>query len=119
MTLSTRTLTPGTVYRTRPTDALLAFLSACDAAATDPHHRDEPLDLASAFHPADYRGVIGTLWRTRDNPEIAEAFYATVTWNGTRPPDTDATTLNHVLRRYRNSYPALPTHCGAHIHTGM
>lgn len=112
---------PAFVYDIRPAHAELAFLSACDTALTDPSYLDEPLNLASAFHLAGFRGVIGTLWHTRDSPEIAEAIYRTLTAAGTKSIDTTAaaTALNTALRHSRDAYPALPTRWASHIHVGL
>jgi CHAT domain-containing protein len=104
----------------RITQAQLAFLSACDTAGPDPALVDEPLNLASAFHLAGFRSVIGTLWHTADSAETASAVYSTLTAAGTRPADTSAAAfvLNETLRRMRDAYPAVPTRWAAHVHVG-
>ncbi|MFF4733484.1 CHAT domain-containing protein [Streptomyces mirabilis] len=79
---------PSFVRDLRTTQAQLAFLSACDTASPDPALLDEPLNLASAFHLAGFRGVIGTQWHTADSTETAVAVYAALTAHGTRPADT-------------------------------
>jgi CHAT domain-containing protein len=112
---------PSFVRGLRTTQAQLAFLSACDTAGPDPELPDEPLNLASAFHLAGFRGVIGTLWHTADSTETAEAVYAALTANGTRPVDTAqaATALTETMRRMRDAYPAVPTRWAAHVHVGV
>ncbi|MBF6336503.1 CHAT domain-containing protein [Nocardia abscessus] len=111
---------PSFIHDLRTTQAQLAFLSACDTASPDPALLDEPLNLASAFHLAGFRGVIGTLWHTADSTETAEAVYAALTAHGTQPADTAeaATALTETLRRMRNTYPAVPTRWAAHVHVG-
>jgi CHAT domain-containing protein len=111
---------PSFVRDLRITQAQLAFLSACDTAGPDPALLDEPLNLASAFHLAGFRGVIGTLWHTADSTETAVAVYAALTANGTRPAATaqTATALTETSRRMRDAYPAVPTRWAAHVHVG-
>ncbi|MEV4020794.1 CHAT domain-containing protein [Nonomuraea angiospora] len=111
---------PSFVHDLRITQAQLAFLSACDTAAPDPALLDEPLNLASAFHLAGFRGVIGTLWHTADSTETAVAVYAALTAHGARPAATAqaATALTETLRRMRDAYPAVPTRWAAHVHVG-
>ncbi|MEU4652096.1 CHAT domain-containing protein [Nocardia fluminea] len=120
LVLSDGMFVPSFVHDLRTTGAQLAFLSACDTAGPDPALLDEPLSLASAFHLAGFRGVIGTLWHTADSSHTAEAIYAALTDHGTRPPDTAeaATALTATLRSMRNAYPAVPTRWAAHIHVG-
>ncbi|MFJ8083043.1 CHAT domain-containing protein [Streptomyces sp. NPDC096205] len=118
--LSKGMITPSFVHDLRTTRAQLAFLSACDTAGADPELLDEPLNLASAFHLAGFRGVIGTLWQTGDNTKTAEAFYTALTEGSSQPVDLAeaATALNETLRRMRDAYPAVPTRWAAHVHVG-
>ncbi|HWD04822.1 MAG TPA: CHAT domain-containing protein [Amycolatopsis sp.] len=118
--LSDGMFVPSLLRDLRTTQAQLAFLSACDTASADAHLLDEPLNLASAFHLAGFRGVIGTLWHTADSAETARAVYAELTANGTRPADPAdaATALTATLRRTRDDYPAVPSRWAAHIHVG-
>ncbi|WP_406326783.1 CHAT domain-containing protein [Streptomyces sp. NBC_00203] len=111
---------PSFVRDLRTTQAQLAFLSACDTASPDPALLDEPLNLASAFHLAGFRGVIGTLWHTADSTETAVAVYEALTAHGTRPADTAqaATALTETSRRMRDAYTAVPTRWAAHVHVG-
>ncbi|WP_405589834.1 CHAT domain-containing protein [Streptomyces sp. NBC_01190] len=111
---------PSFVRDLRTTQAQLAFLSACDTASPDPALLDEPLNLASAFHLAGFRGVIGTQWHTADSTETAVAVYAALTAHGTRPADTAqaASALTETSRRMRDAYPAVPTRWAAHMHVG-
>ncbi|WP_327313122.1 CHAT domain-containing protein [Streptomyces sp. NBC_01235] len=118
--LSDGMFVPSFVRDLRTTQAQLAFLSACDTASPDPALLDEPLSLASAFHLAGFRGVIGTQWHTADSTETAVAVYAALTAHGTRPADTAqaAATLTETSRRMRDAYPAVPTRWAAHVHVG-
>ncbi|MFF7163173.1 CHAT domain-containing protein [Streptomyces sp. NPDC008086] len=118
--LSDGMFVPSVVRDLRTTQARLAFLSACDTASPDPALLDEPLSLASAFHLAGFRGVIGTQWHTADSTETAVAVYEALTAHGTRPADTAqaAATLTDTLRRVRDAYPAVPTRWAAHVHVG-
>ncbi|MGW6620208.1 CHAT domain-containing protein [Nocardia sp. NPDC055002] len=120
LVLSDGMFVPSFVHDLRTTRAQLAFLSACDTAGPDPALLDEPLNLASAFHLAGFRGVIGTLWHTADSSQTAEAVYAALTAHGTRAPDTAeaATALTETLRSMRNAYPAVPARWAAHVHVG-
>ena len=105
----------------RTTQAQVAFLSACDTASPDTAFLDEPLSLASAFHLAGFRGVIGTQWHTTDSTETAVAVYEALTAHGTRPVDTAqaAAALTETSRRMRDAYPAVPTRWAAHMHIGI
>jgi CHAT domain-containing protein len=118
--LSEGMFVPSFVRGLRTTRAQLAFLSACDTAGPDPALLDEPLSLASAFHLAGFRGVIGTQWHTADSTETAVAVYEALTAHGTRPADTAqaAATLTETSRRMRDAYPAVPTRWAAHVHVG-
>ncbi|MFE5480303.1 CHAT domain-containing protein [Nocardia sp. NPDC056541] len=120
LVLSDGMFVPSFVHDLRTTRAQLAFLSACDTASPDPALLDEPLNLASAFHLAGFRGVIGTLWHTADSSQTAEGVYAVLTAHGTRAPDTAeaATALAETLRTMRDAYPAVPTRWAAHVHVG-
>ncbi|RSM44605.1 CHAT domain-containing protein [Amycolatopsis balhimycina DSM 5908] len=111
---------PSFVRDLRTTRAQLAFLSACDTAGPDRTLLDEPLNLASAFHLAGFRGVIGTLWHTADSTETATAVYDALTAHGSRPADTPlaASALTETLRHMRDAYPAVPARWAAHVHVG-
>ncbi|MEV6824112.1 CHAT domain-containing protein [Amycolatopsis sp. NPDC051102] len=111
---------PSFVHDLRTTRAQLAFLSACDTAGPDAAHLDEPLNLASAFHLAGFRGVVGTLWHIGDSSETATSVYAALTEHGRRPADPGraAAALTETMRRLRDAYPALPARWAAHVHVG-
>lgn len=111
---------PSFVRDLRTTWARLAFLSACDTAGPGASLLDEPLNLASAFHLAGFRQVVGTLWHIGDSSETATAVYAALTGHGRRPADTTraAAALTETVRRQRDAYPALPTRWAAHVHVG-
>ncbi|WP_438493973.1 CHAT domain-containing protein [Streptomyces asiaticus] len=113
-------ISPSFVHDVHTTQGQLAFLSACDTASPDPALLDEPLNLASAFHLAGFRGVIGTQWHTADSTETAVAVYEALTAHGTRPADTAqaAATLTETSRRMRDAYLAVPTRWAAHVHVG-
>ncbi|GGY32352.1 CHAT domain-containing tetratricopeptide repeat protein [Streptomyces tanashiensis] len=67
--------------------AQLAYLSACNTAATRPMHLlDESIHLASAFQIAGFPHVISTLWEIDDqlSVRIADDFYARL-----RTPEDD------------------------------
>ncbi|MGW0292055.1 CHAT domain-containing protein [Streptomyces tuirus] len=114
-------LTAAHIHNARLEHGTLAFLSACDTAAGHPDLPDDPMHLASAFQLAGFRSVIGTLWPAPDNAAVAGAVYATLTTQGTRPPDTtdSAEALNTALRTARDTYPGVPTRWAAYLHTGV
>ncbi|MCT2587921.1 CHAT domain-containing protein [Actinophytocola gossypii] len=118
--LSNGMFVPSLVHGLRTTRARFAFLSACGTAGPDQELFDEPLNLASAFHLAGFRGVIGTLWHTADSAETAVAVYETLTAHGTRPADTvqAAAALTTTMRGMRDAYPAVPSRWAAHVHIG-
>ncbi|GHJ53269.1 CHAT domain-containing protein [Nonomuraea sp. TT08I-71] len=115
------TLSPHRVGSYQLERAELAFLSACGSAETHPRFTDEPLHLAAAFQLAGFRGVIGTTWRTPDSARIAASFYAGLTDDGTRPPDTAAAArvLADTVRAVRDEFPATPTRWAGHLHVGL
>ncbi|GAA5185302.1 CHAT domain-containing protein [Rugosimonospora acidiphila] len=99
----------------------LAFLSACSTAETHPTFTDEPLNLASAFQLAGFRGVIGTMWPTTDSARIARSFYAALTTDGTAPPETAAAAqaLTDTARAVRDEFPTTPTRWAGYVHVGV
>ncbi|MDX8141656.1 CHAT domain-containing protein [Lentzea sp. BCCO 10_0061] len=117
---SGETLTAVDIHHMRLEHGALAFLSACDTGKGHPDLPDEPLHLAAAFQLAGFRSVIGTLWLSPDNAAVARAVYASLTAQGTRPPDTtvSAEALNTALRMVRDTYPAAATRWVAYVHIG-
>ena len=101
----------------------LAYLSACSTSSTSPRLADEAVHLTAAFHLAGYQNVIGTLWPVNDRTatHIAAGFYARLTANGTRPPDTAiaARALHDAVRVLRGQHLTTPTYWAAHVHTGV
>jgi len=55
----------------------LAFLSACQSAATDGNLPDESIHIAASLLFAGFRGAAATMWSIadQDGPKIAEHFY--------------------------------------------
>ncbi|MGW1740061.1 tetratricopeptide repeat protein [Nocardia sp. NPDC001965] len=116
---------PFTVAALAPLDlghARLAYLSACETAATGTKLVDEAIHLASAFQLAGYPQVIGTLWTVDDeaSTEIADSFYAALTPSGGAAPDTSraAHALHDAVRTMRDIYRATPSLWAAHLHAG-
>ncbi|KAJ7440875.1 CHAT domain-containing protein [Mycena latifolia] len=84
----------------------LAFLSACDAAATGSQHlEDAAVHLTAGMLLAGYRGVIGTMWSIMDNdgPQVTRDVYAHLF--KTSPPDSmrAAEALHLAVRNLRDS----------------
>ena len=113
-------IVPSFVRDLRTATAQLAFLSACSTANPDPTLLDEPLHLASAFHLAGFRGVIGTLWYTQDSSDTAEAIYSMLTGSGTRPlnPADAAAAVTKTMRLIRDESLASPSMWASQIHIG-
>lgn len=104
--------------------ARLAYLSACNTAATAALALlDEAINLAGAFQLAGYPHVVGTLWTIDDRTalRIADDFYA-----GIKPtpaqtdPDIDraAQALHHAVRVQRDNRPGEPYWWAAYLHSG-
>ncbi|MEV7964614.1 CHAT domain-containing protein [Sphaerisporangium sp. NPDC088356] len=100
-------------------DAELAFLSACQTAATGSALTDEAIHLAAALQVVGFRHVVATLWPVYDEiaPELARLFYQRLAGE---PDASDAAeTLNHAVRRLRDAgNAALPGIWAPYIHVG-
>ncbi|WP_280423369.1 CHAT domain-containing protein [Nocardia carnea] len=116
---------PFTVAALAPLDlghARLAYLSACETAATSVELIDEAIHLTSAFQLAGYPQVIGTLWTVDDETatQIAESFYTALFDSDSAIPDTDraAHALHDAVRAVRDTFRATPSLWAAHLHAG-
>lgn len=108
-------LTVRAVARLRLQQAEFAYLSACHTAASSAKLADEAIHVASAFHLAGYRHVIGTLWAIEDQVavDIAELFYNLVSG-----PEHTAVALHSSILRMREQHPKAPSLWASHIHLG-
>jgi hypothetical protein len=102
--------------------AQLAYLSACETAATRaPALTDEAIHLASACQLAGFPHVIGTLWNVDDRVcvDIAKSFYAHLSSrDGALETDRAAHALHAAVRPVRDLFPGTPSLWAAHLHTG-
>ncbi len=98
----------------------LAFLSACQTAASSPQVLDESIHLAAAMQLLGYRHVIATLWSIYDSPapDIADTVYATLTASGTPDANHAARALHHAVTALRAKYPTDPLAWAPYLHTG-
>jgi tetratricopeptide (TPR) repeat protein len=96
------------------TNAEFAFLSACTTAIGGAHLPDEAINIATGFHLAGYRNVVGTLWRIRDDlaPEVTEQFYRNVTTKSA------AEALHQAVNAIRSAHPDLPEAWAPYVHIG-
>jgi hypothetical protein len=110
-----RLLTVLDVARLDLAGAELAFLSACSTARTSPRLADEAISLASAFHVAGYRHVIGTLWPVNDRQarEMAEMIYAAL-----ERDETVATAVHEAARSMSLRWFDKPSRWASHVHVG-
>ncbi|WP_018639586.1 CHAT domain-containing protein [Parafrankia elaeagni] len=99
-------------------DARLAFLSACSTAQSSGRLLDEAIHLASAFHLAGYRHVVGTLWPINDAlaVSITDDIYARLV--GSAPTDV-AGALHAVARQQRARLVNRPSTWASHVHIGV
>jgi CHAT domain-containing protein len=93
------------VQRNLP-NAELAFLSACDSAASNLETPDEALHLAASLQFAGFRSVVGTMWAMVDwdGPIVAGAFYSSLFGHKTEKAPSSAHALHraiNVLRRQK------------------
>lgn len=111
-------LSVGAINRLRLDRAELAYLSACSTARTGLRHSDEAVHLASAFHLAGYRHVIGSLWPIGDvaASRAAKAFYGAV--SPTCASGDFASALHGVVRSLRDEHPDWPELWASLIHSG-
>lgn len=93
----------------------LAYLSACTTASSPGQLVDEAIHIASAFHLAGFRHVIGTLWRVSDSlsSELASSVYAKIV-AGVGP----ALALHDGIAAIRRRYPANPMLWAGYVHLG-
>ncbi|WPB88020.1 CHAT domain-containing protein [Streptomyces malaysiensis] len=112
------TLTIADINRLRPTNAELAYLSACSTANHDIKHAEESIHLATAFHLAGYRHVVASLWPLADEfaATAAHRFYQRLP----DAPDADAAavTLHRVTKELRARFPDRPDLWASMIHSG-
>jgi tetratricopeptide (TPR) repeat protein len=82
--LSNESLTLRDFITAHPGPAGLAFLSACETAATRLNTPDEVLHLGAAVQFCGFASVVGTLWSMRDDigPRIADGFYRSMFHEG-------------------------------------
>jgi len=115
-----RQLTVSAVSRLRLDRAELAYLSACHTAVSAADLADEVIHIASAFHMAGFRQVIGTLWAVDDAAAatIAELVYTELT-NGHPDPLRAPAALHNALTRIRENHPREPSLWASHIHIGI
>jgi CHAT domain-containing protein len=98
-----------------------AYLSACETASVN-RLPDESIHVASAFHVAGYRQVVGTLWPTSDRvaARMATTFYTAMTGAGTRADaGRCAQALHEATRQQRRRWPHQPTLWAGYIHVGV
>jgi CHAT domain-containing protein len=101
-----------------PTNAELAYLSACSTAHSGTALADESINLATTFHRLGFRHVIASLWPLDDTTAAtaAHAFYEQM------PPTPDADHAPHALRevtrRLRAAHPDRPDLWAPLIHSG-
>ncbi len=100
-------------------EAELAFLSACQTAATGSALTDEAIHLAAALQVTGFRQVVATLWPVYDQtaPEVARLFYERLA--GGSDASGAAGALNHAARGLRDAgNAALPGVWAPYIHIG-
>ncbi|MFG2946517.1 CHAT domain-containing protein [Streptomyces adustus] len=109
-------LTVADISRLHLVDAELAFLSACSTMGAGIPVLDEAVHITSAFVPAGYRQVVGTLWPIIDfgAAQLTEAFYSELPQDLRRAPYA----LHHAVCQMRASCPDEPRLWAAHIHVG-
>lgn len=100
----------------------LAFLSACETSRGGAALADEAITLATAFHLAGYRHVIGTLWSISDElaPAAADHVYGILSCPG--EPGIDARkaglALDTAVLALRDDCPLKPWLWAPYVHTG-
>ncbi|MCQ6244673.1 CHAT domain-containing protein [Streptomyces malaysiensis] len=112
------TLTIADINRLRPTNAELAYLSACSTANHDIKHAEESIHLATAFHLAGYRHVVASLWPLADEfaATAAHRFYQRLP--DAPNADAAAVTLHRVTKELRARFPDRPDLWASMIHSG-
>lgn len=100
----------------------LAFLSACETSRGGAALADEAITLATAFHLAGYRHVIGTLWNISDElaPAAADHVYGILSCPG--EPGINASkaalALDTAVLALRDDCPLEPSLWAPYVHTG-
>jgi CHAT domain-containing protein len=113
-------LTVSQLIRSVENHAEFAFLSACDTATGSVRNPDELITLASAFHFAGWRHVIGTMWAVRDYPaaQIVEDTYQALVHDGRLDPTHAAKALHFAMRSLRASHLDRPGAWAPFMHVG-
>lgn len=118
----TQPLTVSVLARMRLPAARLAYLSACSTSMTSHRLPDEAIHITSALQLAGYPQVIGTLWPINDQiaASIARGFYASLTANGSTPPQHRRApyALHEAVRQIRDQHLSRPILWAAHVHIG-
>jgi len=116
--LHDRMLTIPEIVRLDLTEAELAYLSACSTADRSPHHIEEAVNLASAFHLAGFRHVIASLWPLADGVavEAAQGFYQALP--AAPAASNAALALHQVTHALRTRYSDRPELWAPLIHSG-
>ncbi|KAG8710673.1 hypothetical protein FRC09_020982 [Ceratobasidium sp. 395] len=98
-------LTLSTIIGTRPKNAQLAFLSACQTAAGDTDLPDESIHLAAGLLMAGYPTVIATMWSIddRDAPLVAEKVYKCLLDNNVPDSRKAAKALHEAVASLREN----------------
>ena len=97
----------------------LAFLSACETAATGPAIPDEAMTLASALHHRGYRQVIACMWSVYDPAaaDIVAGTYASLR-SGCDGLSAAAYALHDAIHEQRSARPEFPGLWAPFAHTG-
>ncbi|WP_329343275.1 CHAT domain-containing protein [Streptomyces sp. NBC_00663] len=108
------------IVTARPTDAKVAYLSACSTAQGAALFPDEGIHITSAFHLAGYRHVIGTLWPVDDHPagRITRDFYRGAGTAEGLSAESAAPALHSAVLDARRRMPGHPSVWAAHVHVG-
>ncbi|WP_405725088.1 CHAT domain-containing protein [Streptomyces sp. NBC_00028] len=108
------------IVTARPTDAKVAYLSACSTAQGAALLPDEGIHITSAFHLAGYRHVVGTLWPVDDHPagRITRDFYRGAGTAEGLSAESAASALHSAVHAARRRMPGHPSVWAAHVHVG-
>ncbi|WP_137990851.1 CHAT domain-containing protein [Streptomyces vilmorinianum] len=105
----------------RPSEAVLAVLSACSTSQGGFMLPDESVHLVSSFQLAGYPHVIGTLWPVSDKvaTRLTEKLYGALAEDLAQGRAiAPATALHRPVRALRRRLVSAPHLWAAHIHTG-
>jgi hypothetical protein len=116
-------LTLADILALRLDQGRLAYLSACETAATAERLANEALHLVTAFGLAGYPQVIGTLWRIDDDAgaTMTDQVYQCLSRTGPPAglrPELAAQSLHEATLSLRAENPDDPILWAAHIHSG-